>query len=432
MSDDKTKAALTGWQLWAVWVLRILIGGVFVTSGLAKVVDLWGTLFKIEDYLAVWHIDVPRTLIMVGALMLATFEFCAGLLLALGCYRRVVTWALASCMLFMLPLTAYIWFADPVEDCGCFGDMFILSNALTFWKNVALTAGIVFLVMYNHRVDTLIKAPIQWVVALSMLFYCFMVALVGYTIQPMIDFRPFKVGRPLLSQGDMAIGSHDAMRFIYSRDGEEVEFAGDNLPDEEDGWEYVGHTGGEVEDSADDQLALFDPETGEDVTEDYLSDADSLMLLVITELPRADLSYTYLINEINETVENHNGRMVGLIAAQKRGIERWLDYSMASYPCLSAEDTQLKELSRGVMSMVWVTNDTIRWKRSVSSLTNAEVQAVVNGSRSVDDLKVDVNSLFVKFTAGLAIIILLVYLMQTAILQFVKKAREKRCTGRKS
>ncbi len=37
------------WKHVTVWVLRLLIGGVFVMSGLVKSLDLWGFVFKIEE-----------------------------------------------------------------------------------------------------------------------------------------------------------------------------------------------------------------------------------------------------------------------------------------------------------------------------------------------------------------------------------------------
>lgn len=419
---------LHGWRLWGVWSLRLIVGAVFIYSGLAKLIDLWGTVFKIEDYAAVWDLDVPRTVIMMSALMLSTFEFSAGLLLLLGAYRRVVSWALAACMLFMLPLTAYIWIASPVNDCGCFGELLVISNAATFWKNVVLTAMIVFLVVYNHRVDTVIKAPIQWFVTVVILFYCMTVALVGYNIQPMIDFRPYRIGASLIHVDDND-NSRDIC-FIYSRDGVEREFDINELPDEEEGWEFVRREDPAGKEETDNRLEVFDPVTGEDVTEEYLADADSMLLLVITEPARADLSYTYMINELNEALGGQGARVVGLLATGEKGIERWLDYSMASYPCLRAEDTQLKELARGVMSMVWVRNDTIVWKRTVSSITNDDVEAIVAGHVSMSDMTLDLKRLFWKLTAALGLIILLVYLLQTAILQFVKKSRTASVTGK--
>lgn len=404
-----------------VWLFRLLVGSVFIVSGVTKLVDLWGTVFKIEDYIDVWGLDVPRTVVMMGALFLSSFEFTAGLLLLTGCYRRVVTWLLSVCMLFMLPLTAYIWIADPVSDCGCFGDYIVISNAATFWKNVVLLAMIVYLVVYNRKAMCLFKAPIQWLVVTVTAFYCIVVSLIGYNIQPMLDFRPYPIGSQLIGED----GEADAgVGFRYVRDGDEAVFDASSLPDEDEGWTYVGRV--EADSAADGGLAVYDPESGDDVTIDYLADVDSLLLLIIPEPARADLSYTYSINELADAVTRDGGSIVALLATGSKGIDRWKDHSMASYPCLSADDTQLKQLSRGVMSMVWVTNDTIRWKRTVSSINLDEVEAVARGDRSVGSLGFDGAEYMLRLTLLLVAFLIVLLVLQTAAVKIPRRGNHKR------
>lgn len=395
--------------------MRVVVGLVFIVSGLSKLVDLWGTVFKIEDYVAVWGLDVPRTVIMMGGMALSTFEFSAGLLLMAGCYKRVVTWGLMACMSFMLPLTLYVWIADPVSDCGCFGDFLIIGNGVTFFKNVVLTAMVVYLMIYNKRVGGLYSVPIQWIVGVLVFFYCITVALIGYNIQPMVDFRPFKIGEPLV---DASMDAADDVIFRYSRDGEIREFDADELPDESDGWEFVERV--ESRQARVKQLDVYDPATGDDVTMDYLAGSDSLLILVIPEPARADLSCTYTINELADRVTDDGGDFVALLATGDRGIERWKDHSMASYPCLEAEDTQLKELSRGVMSMVWVTNDTVRWKRTVASISLEETEAVSSGSMAVGQLGFDGLAYMWRLSMILVAVLVLLYVFQAAVVKLVK------------
>lgn len=410
-----------------VWVFRVIVGCTFIFSGITKLVDLWGTVFKIEDYLDVWHIDVPRTVVLMGAMSLSTFEFASGLLLLTGCYRRVLTWLIGMLMSGMLVLTAYIWYADPVSDCGCFGDFMILSNSATFWKNVVLMAMVIFLIIYNRRGASLYKAPIQWIVVVSVVLYSIAVSLVGYTIQPLLDFRPYPVGAPLL--GD-ELSDDTYVSFVYSRDDIEKVFGSDELPDEEDGWSFVRRI--ESDNKPAKTLTAYDPVTGEDVTYDYLEGADSLLILVLPEPKRADLSNTYLINELSDVVDRDGSSMVALLATDDRGIDRWVDHSMASYPCLQADDTSLKQLSRGVMSMVWVTGDTVRWKRTVSSITMDDVDRIVSGKASLSSLSIDGPREFVRITLILGGFLVVLYLLQTIIINTWQLIRQKRQSRKKA
>ncbi len=425
MSADAAATATerTGrWIVFFVWIFRIIVGVTFILSGITKLVDLWGTVFKIEDYLNVWQWDIPRTVVLMGAMALSTFEFVSGLLLLSGCYRRVLTWLVAMLMTGMLVLTAYIWYADPVSDCGCFGDFIILSNGATFAKNVVLMAMIVYLIRYNSRGTSLFKAPIQWIVVTVAVFYSITISLVGFNIQPLLDFRPYPVGTPLL--GDEQ--ADDDVRFVYSRDGVEEVFGSDQLPDEDAGWTYVRRI--EPDDAGDKTLTAYDPVTGEDVTYDYLEGADSLLILVLPEPKRADLSNTYLINELSDVIERDGSSMVALLATSDRGIERWVDHSMAAYPCLRVEDTSLKQLSRGVMSMVWVTQDTVRWKRTVASITMDDVDRIVSGKASLSSLAIDGPYQFIRLTVVLGGFLIVLYLLQTIIINTWQLIKHKRAS----
>ncbi len=393
-------------EVLGVWLMRILVGSVFIMSGLTKLIDLWGFVFKIEDYLAAWDWDVPRTLVLVGGLLLSTFEFGAGVLLLTGCYRKVVTWLMMACMAFMLPLTVYIWIASPVSDCGCFGDFLVISNTATMLKNVVLVLLLVVLIKYNDRVGSVFHPSLQWCVLTVCVIYAMIIGLLGYNIQPVEDFRPFAPGKPLLSLHDEDPVSS---RFIYEKDGKTAEFTIDEIPEEDSGWTFVDRID-ESKDMSSESLTIYDPETGEDVSEEILLGRDSLLLIVIPEPARADLSYTYTINELSEVLANKGVETIGLLAIGKDGIDRWKDNSMASYDCFMAEDTQLKELARGLMSFVWLENDTVKWKRTISSIDLSDVNAISSGNLSVNTLKFDGHQLFRKLT-GIFIAILLVLLL---------------------
>ena len=123
------------------WLLRIAVGATFIFSGFSKAVDPYGTFYKIGDYVAAWGWHLPDNIVLTGAFGLFSLEFALGLMLLLGCFRRAAAIASLVVMAFMLPLSLWLALADPVADCGCFGDALVISNWSTFWKNVMLTLG---------------------------------------------------------------------------------------------------------------------------------------------------------------------------------------------------------------------------------------------------------------------------------------------------
>lgn len=356
-NSDKTQ-----WLPAVVWLARILVGVTFVVSGMAKCIDPWSTIYKIEQYLAVWQWDMPRAVVMAGSVALSSTEFIAGLLLATGSYKRVAVWGLTAMMAFMLPLTAYIAIYDPVADCGCFGDFIILSNPATFAKNVVITAILVWLLFVNRRVSGLFSAYSQWLQGMLALVLALTVAMIGYNVQPLVDFRSYPVGTRLSSDNDA-----DALtfRFIYERDGERHTFAEDSLPDES--WTFVDReiAGGNADMPASLRVYDFD---GDDVTQDAVSSVGRQVLLLIPEIGEAGIASTYQANELDSYMKTIGGSMVAVVAGSPDDVEQWIDLAMAQYPVYTAEDTAIKELARGGMALVGLTDGVVAWKRTLQSI----------------------------------------------------------------
>lgn len=416
---------MKGWKRIALWTLRLLIGGAFVVSGFAKLVDLWGFVFKLEEYLAVWGMTQPRTIVAVGALLLSGYEFVLGLLLAMGCYKRSASIGLTLLMLVMLPLTAWLWVANPISDCGCFGDLIVLSNGATFLKNIILTAGLITLVVCNFRLkEAMFNPAIQWIVGAWISLYAIIIGLYGYHVQPMIDFRPFPVGTSLLpdSDGD----SDDNYRFVYERDGQRQEFDINNLPDST--WTFVDRTELPGRNAGGEHLAIFEGDS--DVSDEVISSEGKEILLVIPEPIRADISYSYTINEISEYADSLGVSMIGLLSADEQGIERWRDVSMAEYPCYTVDDTQLKELARGTMAIVMLNDGVITSKTTISSINLPEVESPSSPERFFDELSGNVNSHFKWLNIVFGVGLLLLYLCQGIIIAIRLQFKQKRAAKR--
>lgn len=354
---------------YVVWLLRLIVGGVFVVSGFAKSIDPWGSFYKIGEYLDVWGWEIPSTLIVLAAFLLGGAEFVLGALLLFGCYRRVAPCLLMLMMLFMLPLTLYIAVADPVADCGCFGDLFVISNTATFLKNVVITGMIVYLIPFNRRADGLFIPYVQWVIGGLLSLYILLIALYGYNIQPLLDFRRFDPGTDLLAsvageETDEDSDDEAVYEFIYEKDGQEEAFTIDNLPDST--WTFVDRrlVGGS-EAVTDGFSVLVD---GEEIAADIIAPDTEQFLVTIPDMRAVDLSYTYLLNELNDFITARGGSMVALVSGDDKAIDWWRDISMASYPIYSAEPTMIKELARGRDAIIYLSDGIVQWKRMLSSI----------------------------------------------------------------
>jgi uncharacterized membrane protein YphA (DoxX/SURF4 family) len=389
---------------------RLLIGALFVYSGFTKAIDPWGFIFKIEEYLSTWGVWAPRSLILIGAIGLSAFEFVIGAMLASGCYRRWAPRLLALMMCVMLPLTAYIWIANPVSDCGCFGDAFKISNFATFLKNIIISGGLIYLIKYSPCIRKSLFTPaIQWLSALICFVYIAMIALYGYNIQPLIDYRAYPEGTDLPAMLDKESDDDTSLQFVYQRDGEQKTFSIDNLPDST--WTFVDRITSDNNEA--DTFTIYDGD--DDVTSEVISSEGAQMLLIIPEPIRADISYSYAANEIYSDMKRDGGDMIALLACQGRCIDEWIDLSMAQYPCYTVDDTSLKQLARGTMSLVYLRDGVIKWKRTMSSFEFETIQQISNDKIDVADSVIDDRHILNIFTIGAIALLTALFLLQKGV-----------------
>lgn len=376
------------------WLVRIMTGSLFIFSGFVKGVDPWGTLYKLEDYMAVMHLPVLRNFLLAGVFLLCAFEFTIGVFLLLGCFRRSAPMCAALFMGVMLPLTLWIAVADPVADCGCFGDAVVISNWATFWKNVVLSGAVVWLIIYNPRIMWIVRPHLQWIVLLASGAYVMAVGMCGYIYQPLIDFRPYPVGSTLLEETSEEQEPTEEYRLIYAKGDEVVSFSiDDELPSEEDGWtfirrERVNTDSEEGQPRVSDNVDILSPERSEeptfriwsedgeeDVTEDVLIPEGGEIILFMPDLANVSVSTTWQINSLYSWANAHDIEMIGVVSATPEQIDEWRDISLAAYPIYTAEDTEIKMIVRGNPAVVYLQDGIIEWKTTLRALGTEDFQA---------------------------------------------------------
>lgn len=367
---------------WITWVVRLLCGGVFVYSGFVKGIDPYGTLYKFEEYFGAWHIDMPVSILLMAVFALCIYEFVVGVFLVMGLFRRSTPIFALLFMAVMLPLTLWIAVADPVADCGCFGDALVLTNWQTFWKNVVLTALIIWLVKYNMRSEWLIRPSMQWMALLASAGYVAAIGFVGYYYQPLIDFRQYPIGSELISVSEEDDDSAPEYVFIYEKDGEQREYGiDDELPSEDEGWQFVERR--EVKPdkimSADDvrkkatdggTFRIWNETGDEDLSEEVGIDQGDWLLLLMPDLDNVSISTTWKINSLYTWATEHDIDMMAIVSATPEGIDRWEDLALPEYPVYTAEDTEIKMLARGNPAVVMLKDGKVVWKSTLRALPN--------------------------------------------------------------
>lgn len=366
-----------------VWTCRIVLGGVLVFSGLAKAIDPWGGLYKIADYLTAWGMSPYHEISLALAALLATFEFGLGAMIVLGCYRKATRWLALAFMGFMTILSLYIWIADPVEDCGCFGEALIISNGATFLKNIVLMVPALILFRTNSAVPPLIRPTLQWIALLATFSYISIIQIIGYHIQPLVDFRPYPVGTDLASKVSMV--DTPEMDFVYEKNGQRQTFDTDNLPDES--WTFVERIEHKNDNAPKSELAFFDS-VGDDVTHEIISNEGDEFILIVTDPANHGISRSEMANRLSEYCDVNDATMVAAVALPSDSLDAWTYRTEATYDVYSAEDTDLKILARGEAAVVMLRDGVIQWKRNIYSLA----PNFPNGEETPDSLIADEDS----------------------------------------
>lgn len=420
------------WRLkYAIVLLRIVLGSIFIFSGFVKAVDPLGTAYKIADYgiafgwswLSAWATPL--------SIALSTIEFVLGVTTLVGIKRKLTPIALLLFMGIMTPLTLYLAIANPISDCGCFGDALKLTNWETFGKNVVLLTFSFTLYRWNGRVEALYADATQSLVILYTLLYCFAIAWIGSTRLPLLDFRPYKTGTDLVEAMTIPEGAERDVyetTLVYSKDGVEQEFTLDNYPAQDTTWHFVTTHNELVKQGYRppiEELEILD-RLGDNVAEEILADTNYTFLLLSHRLNKADDSEIDRVNEAHDYSVEHGYNFYCITASTPDEIRAWKDYTGAEYPYYFMDEVEIKRIARANPSVVLLKNGVIVWKKSSRNLpSESELTAPLDqltlgktvpykGSRRV-------NTLVLLFVTPL----LLLLLFEKTILLILKK-REAR------
>ena len=97
-------------------------------------------------------------------------------------------------MLFFTPLTLWLAVANPVSDCGCFGDALILTNWQTFYKNLIILAFVAVIFMSRKKYKPAYNMFFQWTLGILFTIAATLVSVYSLRNLPVIDFRPYHIG----------------------------------------------------------------------------------------------------------------------------------------------------------------------------------------------------------------------------------------------
>lgn len=359
-------------------VCRLLLSATFILSGYVKAIDPLGTQYKIKDYLEALSLYgvFPDWTTLAASVTLSAAEFSLGILLLFAIQRRVISRTILALMVIMTVITVWIFFYDPVQDCGCFGDALKLTNGQTLAKNIVLTICAATVAARPMKMPRLISKTNQWIVINYTVIFIFATSLLSLYTLPYFDFRPYHVGADIRKGMEIPEGAPQPefeTTFILKKNGVTKEFTLDNYPDST--WEFVDSKTvqtkkGYVPPIHDFSITLN--KTGEDITRQVLDSKGYTFLLISPLLEHADDSNFGNIDRIYEYALDYNIPFYCLTASGEKAIRRWQDITGAEYPFCTTDETTLKTVIRSNPGLMLVKDGVVIRKWSHNMLPHTE------------------------------------------------------------
>lgn len=375
-----------------VVLFRILVGATFVFSGLMKAVDPLGFSYKIQDYLIELDLTALFPLALPAAVLMVTAEFALGAFLLLGIYRKWATRLILLFMIFFTPLTLWVAIANPVKDCGCFGDAFVISNWQTFYKNLLLLAGAVWLMVKWKQITPLFTKKAALTVAILTLLLGVLFALHNVYRLPVIDFRPYKVGAniPLQMYVDPEKADLYETIFIYSKDGVTKEFREENYPWNDSTWTFVdmkthlvrAGLKPKIEDFSVESL-YFDEATaawqsGGDITDILLSDPSYTFLMIAYSLEEMHMRHLDRFRDVARHAAEKGYSFYILTASGPDVVGTWERQQQTGFQFAHADERTLKTMIRSNPGLMLLKEGTVMGKWDDSKVpTTDKIELII-------------------------------------------------------
>lgn len=355
---------------------RIIVAVTFIFSGFVKAIDPIGTQYKLQDYLGAIGMAgiLPNWTLLAVAVFLAAIEFCIGIFLLFAIQRRLISKLTVAFMAFMTMVTVWIVVADPVKDCGCFGDALHLTNTETLIKNIVLLVCSLAIMYRPLAMFRFVSKSNQWIVTNYTIVFILVSSGLSLYYLPIFDFRPYHIGVNIPRGMEIPKGTklpQFKTTFIMEKNGQRKEFTLDNYPDAS--WKFIDSKTVQTSEGYIPPIhdfSITDNKTGLDLTNSVLSHKGYTFLLIAPHLETADDSNFGDIDRLYEYAQSYDIPFYCLTASTTKAIKRWVDLTGAEYPFCITDEAVLKTIIRSNPGLLLLKDGTIINKWSHNNLPN--------------------------------------------------------------
>ncbi len=341
-------------------ISKIIVGSLFIFSGLIKVNDPVGTAIKMEEYFQVFTDDfgsffsifIPVALPI--SVLLVVLEVVIGIALLINYRPKLTIWITTVLIVFFTFLTFYSAVFNKVTDCGCFGDAIKLTPWQSFYKDLVLVGLITVLFIYRKKFTQFLSKKTGDISIGITTIIIFIIAIQAIRHLPYLDFRTYKIGNNIKEL--MSPSEELKYYYIMEKDGEEVELS-----------EYPTDPSYKFK-----EMVLANPDAQPKITDYSIwndegefteeSFQGTKLFIIIYNSNKASDNHIADINKLTSELQKYNIDIWALTASSYDDFEAFRHRNQLAIPFYYADATVLKTMIRANPGLMLVKNGTVLGK----------------------------------------------------------------------
>jgi uncharacterized membrane protein YphA (DoxX/SURF4 family) len=370
----------------SVTISRIIVGVLFIFSGLVKAIDPLGLTYKMQEFFEVWAREGYAAILMnwmynhafLFSVIMITVEVVLGVALLTGFKKKLVLKLLLLLMLFFTFLTTYVLFSGKIATCGCFGDCIPLTPKQTFTKDIVLLLLILFLLFKQKYIQPLAAEMLPLALVLASVIGVTLLQMHVIKHLPLTDCLPYKKGNDLLQLRKMpanAIADKFDYSFIYEKNGVKKTFGTSELPDST--WNYVDRKETLIQKGSNNVPLINDfsltDSSGTDVTESLLGQAGNYYLFFLKDMEGSTVNWSTSFTNLWQKAKEQKRPLYIVTADKEKAALFFNKTNQYAVPVFTCDATAIKTAARANPTLFLMKGPVVQGKWSWADIKEAIV-----------------------------------------------------------
>jgi len=333
---------------------RLLVGILFIFSGLIKANDPLGLSYKMQEFFEVWNMPALDAYTLGFSIVMIVFEILAGVAVIIGWRMRLFAWLLLLLIIFFSFLTGYAVISGKVRECGCFGNCIPLQAMGSFIKDLILLLLITILFIYRNEIKSRLSSRSSLIILALTLVFSLVVQWYALRYLPMVDCLPFKKNANIFEKMKPppgAIPDSSVIHFVYEKNHKTMEYTADQLPaDLDSSYTFIkrydklirkGNAEPEIKD-----FSLISS-SGSDSTVQILGRSGYQLMLISGSFPQSSQTWDKTFLLLYTLAKSKNIPVI-LVTSNRTAGENWLNKNALSndIPVFGCDATAVKTAAR--------------------------------------------------------------------------------------